>query len=55
MNLAGELVINKARFVDIARGLDELFRGSNAQALATDTEERLDEHRRRGPGRLRRG
>ena len=42
MNLAGELVINKARFVDIARGLEELFRGSNAQALATDTEERLE-------------
>jgi two-component system chemotaxis sensor kinase CheA len=42
MNLAGELVINKARFVDIAKGLDELFRGSNAQALAMDTEERLD-------------
>jgi two-component system chemotaxis sensor kinase CheA len=42
MNLAGELVINKARFVDIAKGLDELFRGSNAQALATDTEERLE-------------
>ena len=32
MNLAGELVINKARFVEIARGLEELFRGSNAQA-----------------------
>ena len=42
MNLAGELVINKARFVDIAKGLDELFRGSAAQALATDTEERLE-------------
>jgi two-component system chemotaxis sensor kinase CheA len=42
MNLAGELVINKARFVDIARGLEELFRGSNAQALTTDTEERLE-------------
>ncbi|WP_165225233.1 chemotaxis protein CheA [Aquisphaera insulae] len=42
MNLAGELVINKARFVDIARGLDELFRGSNAQALAADTEDRLE-------------
>lgn len=42
MNLAGELVINKARFVDIARGLDDLFRGSNAQALALDTEERLE-------------
>ncbi|HMF35339.1 MAG TPA: Hpt domain-containing protein, partial [Isosphaeraceae bacterium] len=33
MNLAGELVINKARFVNIAKGLEELFRGSNAQAL----------------------
>ncbi|QEH31780.1 Chemotaxis protein CheA [Aquisphaera giovannonii] len=42
MNLAGELVINKARFVDIARGLDELFRGSNTQALAADTEDRLE-------------
>ncbi len=42
MNLAGELVINKARFVNIAKGLEELFRGSNAQALATDTEERLE-------------
>ena len=42
MNLAGELVINKARFVDISKGLDELFRGSNAQALASDTEERLE-------------
>jgi two-component system, chemotaxis family, sensor kinase CheA len=42
MNLAGELVINKARFVEISRGLDELFRGSNAQALTTDTEEHLD-------------
>ena len=37
MNLAGELVITKARFVAIARGLEELFRGSNAQALASDT------------------
>ena len=42
MNLAGELVITKARFVAIAKGLEELFRGSNAQALATDTEERLE-------------
>src|SRR5262249_24476392 len=31
MNLAGELVITKARFVAIARGLDELFRGSSGQ------------------------
>ena len=42
MNLAGELVINKARFVNIAKDLEDLFRGSNAQALATDTEERLE-------------
>jgi len=42
MNLAGELVINKARFVDIVKGLDELFRASNAQALATDIQERLE-------------
>src|SRR5262249_51737035 len=41
-NLAGELVITKARFVAIARGLEELFRGSSAQALASDTRERLD-------------
>ncbi len=31
MNLAGELVITKARFVAIARGLEELFRGSSAR------------------------
>jgi two-component system chemotaxis sensor kinase CheA len=42
MNLAGELVITKARFVAIARGLDELFRGSNVRALASDTRERLE-------------
>jgi two-component system chemotaxis sensor kinase CheA len=42
MNLAGELVITKARFVAIARGLEELFRGSSAQALASDTRERLE-------------
>ncbi len=42
MNLAGELVITKARFVAITRGLEELFRGSNAQSLASDTRERLD-------------
>ncbi len=42
MNLAGELVITKARFVAIARGLDELFRGSNARALTSDTRERLE-------------
>ena len=32
MNLAGELVITKTRFIAIARGLDELFRGSNARS-----------------------
>jgi two-component system chemotaxis sensor kinase CheA len=42
MNLAGELVINKSRFFEIARGLDELFRASNAQVLATDTRDRLE-------------
>jgi two-component system, chemotaxis family, sensor kinase CheA len=42
MNLAGELVITKARFIAIARGLDELFRGSNARALTSDTRERLE-------------
>jgi two-component system, chemotaxis family, sensor kinase CheA len=42
MNLAGELVITKARFVAIARGLEELFRGSNARALTSDTQERLE-------------
>jgi two-component system, chemotaxis family, sensor kinase CheA len=42
MNLAGELVITKARFVAITRGLEELFRGSNAHALTSDTRERLD-------------
>jgi two-component system chemotaxis sensor kinase CheA len=42
MNLAGELVITKARFVAIARGLEELFRGSSATALASDTRERLE-------------
>jgi two-component system chemotaxis sensor kinase CheA len=42
MNLAGELVINKSRFSEITRGLDELFRSSNAQMLAAETVERLD-------------
>ena len=42
MNLAGELVITKARFVAIARGLDELFRGSNARTLTSDSRERLE-------------
>ena len=42
MNLAGELVITKARFVAIARGMDDLFRTSNARALTSDTHERLE-------------
>jgi two-component system, chemotaxis family, sensor kinase CheA len=42
MNLAGELVITKARFIAIARNLEELFRGSNAHALTLDTRERID-------------
>ena len=42
MNLAGELVINKARFVDVARGLDDALRGSDARGLAAETEERLE-------------
>lgn len=42
MNLAGELVINKARFLQLTSGLDALFRGSSAHMLAADTEDRLD-------------
>lgn len=42
MNLTGELIINKARFVDVARGFDEALRGSNAKTLAGETEERID-------------
>jgi two-component system chemotaxis sensor kinase CheA len=47
MNLAGELVINKARFVDIARGLEELFRGTSTPALAADIQDRLESLARR--------
>jgi two-component system chemotaxis sensor kinase CheA len=42
MNLAGELVINKSRFFEISRGLEEVFRASSAQLLAADTLDRLD-------------
>ena len=42
MNLAGELVINKSRFLQIAKGLEELFRGSNAHLLAADTQDRIE-------------
>jgi two-component system chemotaxis sensor kinase CheA len=42
MNLAGELVITKARFVAITRSLEELFLGSNAHILTSDLRERLE-------------
>ena len=42
MNLAGELVINKARFLQVTSGLEDLFRSSSADSLAADTQDRLD-------------
>lgn len=42
MNLAGELVINRSRFYEIAQGLEDLFRHSDAGALTADTQDRLD-------------
>ncbi len=42
MNLAGELVITKARFIAISAGLERLFKSSNAQTLTSDTRERLE-------------
>ena len=53
MNLAGELVITKARFVAISRGLEELFRGSNAHDADLRHPRAAREHqpRARGPGR----
>lgn len=42
MNLAGELVITKARFVAINKDLEELFRSSNSRSLTSDTRERLE-------------
>jgi two-component system chemotaxis sensor kinase CheA len=42
MNLAGELVINKARFVQVTGGLQELLATSGARSLASDTEDHLD-------------
>jgi two-component system chemotaxis sensor kinase CheA len=42
MNLAGELVITKARFIAISAGLEKLFKSSNAHTLTSDTAERLD-------------
>jgi two-component system chemotaxis sensor kinase CheA len=42
MNLAGELVINKARFLQVTSGLEELFKSSSASFLAAETEDRLE-------------
>ena len=42
MNLAGELVINRARFFEIVGGLEDLFRDSSARLLTADTEDRLE-------------
>jgi two-component system, chemotaxis family, sensor kinase CheA len=42
MNLAGELVITKARFVAITHNLEELFRRSNSHVLSSDTRERTE-------------
>ncbi|WP_435009905.1 chemotaxis protein CheA [Tundrisphaera lichenicola] len=42
MNLAGELVINRSRFYEIASGLEGLFRDSSASFLTADTQDRLE-------------
>jgi two-component system chemotaxis sensor kinase CheA len=42
MNLAGELVITKARFVAITKDLEDLFRGSSSHSLASDTRDHLE-------------
>jgi two-component system chemotaxis sensor kinase CheA len=42
MNLAGELVISRARFAELTGGLEELFRASDARLLAADTQDRID-------------
>jgi two-component system chemotaxis sensor kinase CheA len=42
MNLAGELVINRSRFYEIASGLEDLFRDSSAPFLTADTQDRLE-------------
>ncbi len=42
MNLAGELVVSKARFFEISRGLEELFRNTSAPLLASDAIDRLE-------------
>jgi two-component system chemotaxis sensor kinase CheA len=42
MNLAGELVINKARFGQIMTGLKDLYGGIDLQLLTLDTEDRFE-------------
>jgi two-component system chemotaxis sensor kinase CheA len=42
MNLAGELVINKARFVQVTSGLQDLLAASGAQSLAADVQDQFD-------------
>lgn len=42
MNLAGELVINKARFAQIAGGMQHVFQGKTALFAARDIEDRLE-------------
>ncbi|WP_169979364.1 chemotaxis protein CheA [Tautonia rosea] len=42
MNLAGELVISRARFADLTRELEALFRDSDVRLLAADSQDRLD-------------
>jgi two-component system chemotaxis sensor kinase CheA len=42
MNLAGELVINRARLLELVADLEELFSESAARLLVSDAEDRLD-------------
>jgi two-component system chemotaxis sensor kinase CheA len=42
MNLAGELVITKARFIAISIGLEKLFKSSNAHTVTSEMRERLE-------------
>jgi two-component system chemotaxis sensor kinase CheA len=42
MNLAGELVISRARFAELTTGLEGLFRASGARRLAADSQDRID-------------
>ena len=42
MNLAGELVISRARFADLTVGLEDVFRASDARLLAADSQDRIE-------------